>query len=54
MDTLTTRAAALRSRAHKIKTGNMLERMNQGPAFADDLADFLVDLAQAVEGLQHA
>lgn len=50
-NTLTHRALALKARSDELKEAGMIERMSKGPALAEDLAGFMVDLAAQVDAL---
>lgn len=51
MQTLTEKALAMRDRARALKSAPILTRMSEAAALADDLAEFVVKLAAAVDSL---
>lgn len=50
---LSYRALAMRDRAQALKSANIVTRMSEAAALADDLAEFVVELAAAVDNLTH-
>lgn len=50
-NTLKHRAAVLKARADALKDAGMMQRMNEAPALVEDVAAFMVDLADRVDAL---